>query len=485
MPTGLAQIYVALGWSPRQPAAMEVDASAFALAVNGKVREDQDLVFYNNPKIREGSVAALPDAGLARGEDVQLFALDLPNIPADIQKIAFTVTIHEGQTREQNFGMLESAWARVVEPSNGREIACFQLPLAGTPETAMIFCEVYRRQEQWKFKAVGQGYVGGLEPLAIAYGIDVAEEAEESSAEPASSEPTPPPPVTAPIAESPPAAPLIEPTPSPVPPPVPESPPPPTPAPLPSEPSAEPAPLARPIVDLENKYPNLAGLLRKAGVELEKHGLAGHAAKLALCLDISGSMHKLYDQGAMTELVRRVLGLALLVDDDAEINVFLFGAKAHHFGVVNADTCQTFVADMLARHNLEAGTNYANVMAMVRQHYQGGLGQIPVYVMFVTDGDTSDRKESERQIIAASQEGIFWQFMAIGEDSRKGFFAKILGPQFEFLTHLDSLRNRFVDNANFFLVQNPAALAEEELYRLMMVEYPTWLRAARAKGALR
>ncbi len=470
LPAGLNTLYVALGWSPCQPTDMEVDASAFVLAANGKVREDQDLVFYNNPSIREGSVEALPDASLAGGDDVQLFALELPEIPADIDKIAFTVTIHEGQARAQNFGMLESAWARVVDPANGNEMASFQLPLAGTLETAMIFCEVYRRQAQWKFKAVGQGYVGGLEPLAIAYGIDVA--AEEEPAELAPPLPSAPPPAPEPVVVSEPISP-------------PPEPPPPAEVAPPIVPDVAQNDRAKRIADWQSKDPTLAALMQEGNLELEQQGLSGHNAKLVMCLDISGSMHKLYDKGAMAELVQRVLALDLLLDENGGVEVFLFGAEAYHFGAVNVDNYQTFVADMLARHRLESGTHYGKAMNLVRQHYKDVAIGLPVYVLFVTDGDTSDRKESEQQIVEASREGIFWQFMAIGEDSRAGFFAKILGPKFEFLNHLDTMRNRLVDNANFFLVPDPAALTAEELYRPMLAEYPLWLKAAKAKAVWR
>lgn len=445
---GIAKIYVALGWSPRTIAGMEVDASAFVLAANGKVRGDQDLVFYNNPSTREGSVEALSDARVAGGDDAQVFALDLSRIPNEIQKIAFTVTIHEGQAQGQHFGRLNSAWARVVDAASSTELVRFELPLAGTLETAMIFCEVYRHGSDWKFRAVGQGYVGGLEPLAREYGVDVAQTATESAV-PAST----PPPTTA--------------------------------VPAPSEHRVR---LEKRVVNLEKKDPGLVSLVKRAGVQLKKHGLEEHQAKVALCLDISASMQGLYRKGSIDELVRRVLALGFRFDDDGEIDVFLFGKDAHHAGTVTADNYKTFVRDMLRRYPLEGGTRYGEVMQMVREHYRSdpSFGLIPVYVMFATDGDTADRQQSERQMMEAAREGIFWQFMAIGEPpEKKGFFGRLLSSDFQFLIHLDTMRNRFIDNANFFLVRDPAEPSDEELYGLMMAEYPSWLKAARAKGLLR
>jgi stress response protein SCP2 len=470
---GVSKIHVALGWSPRDKAGMEMDGSAFLLTADGKVRGDQDLVFYNNPVSADGSVRMEADAGVAGADDVQVVTLDLAAIPPAIEKIAFTVTIHEGQQRQQNFGMLDSAWARVVSAGDRSERVRFELPLAGTPETAMIFCEVYRHSGGWKFRAVGQGYVGGLEPLAVGYGIDVA-------AEPA---PSHPPASTSPPAQTPAPPPSV--------PPAAPSPPPAAPAAAPTHPalSDHGVRLQQRVIDLEKKDPGLVNLVKKVGVALEKVGLEQHQAKVALCLDISGSMHSLYSRGSINTLVRRMLALGFRFDDDGEIDVFLFGKGAYHAGTVNADNHQGFVADMLRRHPLESGTAYGKVIALVREYYrsQPDFGQIPVYVMFATDGDTTDRAQTEQQIIDASREGIFWQFMAIGTPpaEKKGFFSKLLSADFAFLDHLDKMLNRFVDNANFFLVRDPAEPADEALVELMMAEYPAWLRAARAKGLLR
>lgn len=498
MAPGVARIYVALGWAPRSPSGMEVDGSAFLLAGDGKVRGDQDLVFYNNPASADGSVCIESDAGVAGANDVQVVTLDLASIPQDVQKIAFTVTIHEGQERRQNFGMLESAWARVVNAADRQELTRFELPLAGTPETAMIFCEVYRHSSGWKFRAVGQGYVGGLEPLAIGYGIDVAEEpttdASTESASPASATPSiPPAPPPSPAQPPSPLPPSAIPAPS-LSPPLPPSPPsatvsrPPSATAGPAAPNEHGVRLQKRVIDLEKKDPALVSLVKSAGVQLEKVGLEQHQAKVALCLDISGSMHNLYRKGSMDTLVRRVLALGFRFDDDGEIDVFLFGANAHHVGTVNADNYQGYVADMLRRHPLE-GTAYGKVIGRIRDYYRGraGFGQIPVYVMFATDGDTTDRPQTEQQILDASREAIFWQFMAIGTPpgEKKGFFSKLLSPDFSFLEHLDKMLNRFVDNANFFLVRDPAEPTDEQLIAMMMAEYPAWLKAVRAKGLLR
>jgi len=291
----------------------------------------------------------------------------------------------------------------------------------------MILGELYLRGGQWKFRAVGQGFDGGLAPLARSFGIDVAEEAPAPKAGPS---------------------------------------------------------LEKRLIDLEKRDPQLVSLVKKVQVNLAKHSLPVDRAKVALCLDISGSMHSLYKSGKIDQLVQRIMALGFRFDDDGRIDVFLFGTAARNFGELGVDDYRSFTADMLARHPLEPGTYYGLVMERIRAHYanQHDFGTLPVYVMFVTDGGTGDARRSETQIKEASAEPIFWQFMAIGK-ARAGSKStrKRLPSGFEFLEHLDAMPGRVIDNANFFCVADPAELADEELYELLMSEYPAWLKAAVAQ----
>ncbi|WP_200382966.1 TerD family protein, partial [Thiococcus pfennigii] len=168
-PSRPARVIIAVGWSPTSPAGLEIDASAFLLGANGKVRGDDDMVFYNHPRTRDGCVAVVS----APGGDQQAFEVDFGTVPGAIEKIAFCVTIHEGEARRQTFGTLQSAWIRALDARDGTEIARFDLPLAGRQEVAMIFCEVYRRNQEWKLRAVAQGFNQGLAPLAGGFGIQV------------------------------------------------------------------------------------------------------------------------------------------------------------------------------------------------------------------------------------------------------------------------------------------------------------------------
>lgn len=239
------------------------------------------------------------------------------------------------------------------------------------------------------------------------------------------------------------------------------------------------------MVSLEKKAPELVNLAKSAAVSLEKANLNDHSAKVALCLDISGSMSGLFHSGQIDELVKRVLALGLNMDDDGNIDVFLFGANSHTFGEVDAENYKDTVQKVLKDYRLEAGTDYGKAIARIRQHYQddGSLGKIPVYVMFVTDGNTSAASYAETQLKEASAEGIFWQFMAIGK-KKSGWFGNLSGSDFTFLEKLDDLPGRVVDNANFFSVEHPSEPSDNELYGLLMGEYPDWLKAAKAKAII-
>ncbi|MDQ2723295.1 MAG: VWA domain-containing protein, partial [Actinomycetota bacterium] len=269
------------------------------------------------------------------------------------------------------------------------------------------------------------------------------------------------------------------------------------------------------LINLDKKLastaPAMLSLTKKAAVSLEKRGLGEHTARVALCLDISGSMNRLYRNGSIAKLAERVLALGLRFDDDGQVDVFLFGRDGHQAGALQLDNRTDYVPSMLKQFGLEPATYYGKAMALIRQHYFGSAESrrepradtVPVYVMFVTDGQTFDEDGAREQVISSSYEPLFWQFMAIGASARTaaapaapgrpstGLFGKRraapagANSEFRFLEELDDMAGRYVDNADFFAVEDPAAIADDELFELLMTEYPGWLTQARAKGLLR
>lgn len=172
----LKRIVVGLGWDPRSTDGQQfdLDASAFLLNASEKVRGDHDFVFYNQLKSIEGSVEHTGDnrTGEGDGDDEQL-KINLDAVPAEVTKIAVTVTIDQAEQRNQNFGQVGGAFIRIVNEDNNEEMTRYDLGEDFSTETAVIFGEVYRHNGEWKFRAVGQGYAGGLGPLARNYGVNV------------------------------------------------------------------------------------------------------------------------------------------------------------------------------------------------------------------------------------------------------------------------------------------------------------------------
>jgi tellurium resistance protein TerD len=174
---GLTKILIGLGWDARATdgADFDLDASAFLLAESGKVRSDSDFIFYNQLKSSDGSVEHTGDNLTGEGDgDDEAIKVDLSRVPEAIQKIAVAVTIHDAENRKQNFGMVQNAFIRVVNDSDNKEIARYDLSEDYSTETALVFGEVYRHGAEWKFRAVGQGFQGGLAPLARNYGVNAS-----------------------------------------------------------------------------------------------------------------------------------------------------------------------------------------------------------------------------------------------------------------------------------------------------------------------
>jgi tellurium resistance protein TerD len=173
---GLTKISIGLGWDVRSTdgADFDLDASCFLLAEGDKVRSDGDFIFYNNLKSSDGSVQHTGDNLTGEGDgDDESILVELPGVPADVQKIAVAVTIHDADARRQNFGGVSNAFIRVVDQSSSKEIARYDLSEDASTETAMIFGEIYRHGAEWKFRAVGQGFAGGLGPMAKHFGVNV------------------------------------------------------------------------------------------------------------------------------------------------------------------------------------------------------------------------------------------------------------------------------------------------------------------------
>lgn len=410
---------------------LALDLASFALDANGKLVGEPYMTFFNQPVTPCGGVRVVADAGTGSHAGVQGFSFDLARLPAAVERVVVTASIDGAGVMSQ----LQSGYLSLY--SDAGEFARFAFNGADfASERALMVGEIYRRNGQWRFMASGQGFDGGLDVLVRHFG-GVVDDA--------------------------------------------------------------PAP-AKSGVDLEKrlqqKAPQLVSLVKSATVSLQKVGLQTHRARVCLVLDISGSMGALYKRGLVQQFAERILALGCKFDDDGEIDVFLFGRNVHHVAPMGLNNWTGYVQHIIDRHPLEGDTRYGAALEAVRRFYfpDGAGGErrspqradLPVYVMFVTDGGTSDQGMAERQVRWSSNEAIFWQFMGIGKGrkSKSRKLASFADSDFPFLESLDELPGRLVDNANYFSVASPDEYSDAELYDLLMAEYPDWLRAARGVGLL-
>ena len=178
---GLHRVHICLGWTaPEQSEGfpVDLDASAFMLGMGDRVRQDTDFVFYNNLETEGGIVKHLGDNvtgadGPNKG-DCEIMEVDLDNIPFDVEKVSFTVTIHNSEERQQTFGLVKDAYMRIVNADTKAELVRFDLGQSAAEEDGFIFGELYRLGVSWQFKPVGQGITGGLFKVARGFDVNVA-----------------------------------------------------------------------------------------------------------------------------------------------------------------------------------------------------------------------------------------------------------------------------------------------------------------------
>ena len=172
---GLTKIMVGLGWDVNRydgGADFDLDAAAFMLAGTGKVRRSDDFIFYNQ-KVGPG-IEHMGDNRTGEGEgDDEVINVDLNAIPADIERVSFTVTIDQAEQRNQNFGMVENSYIRVVDAVSGTELIRYDLGEDFSVETAVVVADLYRHNGEWKFNAIGSGFSGGLAALCANFGVDI------------------------------------------------------------------------------------------------------------------------------------------------------------------------------------------------------------------------------------------------------------------------------------------------------------------------
>lgn len=375
------------------------------LNAEGKVTGDADFIFYNNLSAAGGSVKLNPGHQYA----VVHFALD--QIPDTIQKIAISMVIDGSDTISGLAQLKLSAESQ----------ATFFVDLNGRTEKAVIMGEVYRYQGNWKLRALGQGFNGGLEPLAVSYGVDV-------------------------------------------------------------EPAAEVVPQPARISlekKLEGKAPALISLAKKASISLAKHKLDTVEARVAFVLDASGSMTGQFKKGHVQAVLDRIAVLSVQFDDDGTMDVWGFAERHKKYPDVTLDNLDGYIAAIQNTGKRSAweilpglgGTNNEPpVMNEVIDYFKDST--LPVFVVCITDGGISKTREIKEAIRRSANYPVFWKFVGLG------------GSNYGILERLDTFSDRRVDNSNFFAIDNFAHIKDEELYEKLLEEFKDWLGLAKKEGII-
>ncbi|MFF7726050.1 VWA domain-containing protein [Streptomyces sp. NPDC008001] len=235
-----------------------------------------------------------------------------------------------------------------------------------------------------------------------------------------------------------------------------------------------------PAISLEKvskRAPGLVSLYKEAGASLEKQGLTGQRAAVYLVLDRSGSMREFYKNGTVQHLAEQALGLSAHLDDDGTVPVVFFSTDVDGVAEVGLGNYEGRIEELHSSMGHMGRTNYHWAMAAVIEHYEKSGSTAPAFVIFQTDGGPYSKPAAERALCESSRLPIFWQFVAFGDPEGKGF---------DFLRKLDDLpvpEKRVVDNAGFFHAgRDPKSLTDAQLYAELMVEFPEWLKEARAAG---
>ncbi|MDX5562857.1 VWA domain-containing protein [Streptomyces sp. ID05-04B] len=478
-------VRVELSWSERATGP-DVDASALLLTADGRVRGDGDFVFYNQPRHASGAVRHL---GKQRdgGFTTDTVEVDFDALEGVITRVVLCASADGGV-----FGQVTGLTLRVLDPDGRSELARFEMQ--ADTETAFIGGELYRREGRWKFRAVGQGYASGLAGLATDFGITVDEESEEAPAQSSA------PPRVRPDAQrvaGPDASRVGSPGVPPTVPPVSRTP---VRAGLPDTGAGVTGPSGPRLTKGEERLPvdmrkRLSLRKEQVAVSLSKRGAAGISARVVLVLDASGSMAFLYSRGVVADVVERMAAVVAQLDDDGEMQAWTFASEAARLPDlslrelpewlrlhVRGGEMSLFRRGKKPRKGMEPGqvdmrsvgiqNEEQKAIAQVRSYVRENPAPVPTLVLFFSDGGVYRDAAIERELRAAVEEPIFWQFVGLGRSN------------YGVLERFDTLPGRRVDNVGFFAVDDIADVPDQELYDRLLSEFPSWITAAGQAGIL-
>lgn len=417
----------------------DIDISSFGMGQNDTLYHDDYMTFYNQPQTPKGEVQLTLEQKNSSSNSA-VFHFDLskidPNQTPRFVICATVVNTHSTMREIQN-GQID------LIHSSGQLLATYPLNTANLhQEKALMLIEIYFKTNIWRMAAIGQGFNGGLKALVEHFGGDVAESVTNTSIIPLVH-----------VSKTQPSAPEL---------------------------NTSSVDLKKKIVlnKIEKAAPHLIDLAKKSLLSLEKNNLLDVKARVALILDYSGSMNKQYKNGDVQRILDRIMPLALNFDDDGRFECWAFAEKPLRLSDVSLENLNQYIETESGGHKYwKAGARFNNepaVLASVLEYFtQQSCSDLPVYVVFISDGGVSEARKIKKILQEASVHPLFWQFVGMG------------GQNYSVLEKLDHMEGRVVDNCNFFEVDQIDSLSEDQLYDLLLQEFSVWLNDAKNKNILR
>ncbi|MDY4079792.1 MAG: VWA domain-containing protein [Clostridium sp.] len=412
---------------------LELDMSCFGVDENDNLSDDRYFIFYNQLESPEGAIK--------KENNKDTFYIDFSLLPKTIKKIILSISI------DGNGNIKEVINEGTIKFSNEKEVVA-NFNFKGqeyTTEKSIVLLEIYLKDNIWRSNIIASGFNGGLGDILRNYGGEEAKP--EEKVEPV----------------------IVNATPKEVK------------KEIPKNEETEQIKVNKGFLEKKKKVetivlekaPHLIDLTKKVTVTLEKKNLQNVIAKVVVVLDRSGSMYRQYREGDVQRAMNKLLPIALMFDDDGELDAWAFAQKSIHLSSINLDNINDYLInekDGWNRWDIGGVNNEPVVMEDIIDMYENS--NQPVYIIFISDGGIYKKGPIKKLLIKSSSKPIFWQFVGIG------------GSDYGILEELDTMKKRVVDNANFFAIDNIDALSDEELYEKLLNEFPKWLKEAKDKNII-
>lgn len=411
----------------------ELDMSCFGVDENDNLSDDRYFIFYNQ--------LSSPEGAIKKENNKDTFYIDFSLLPKNIKNIILSISI------DGNGNIKEVINEGTIKFSNEKEVvASFNFKgQEYTTEKSIVLLEIYLKDNIWRSNIIASGFNGGLGDILRNYGGEEAKP--EEKVEPV----------------------IVNATPKEVK------------KEIPKNEETEQIKVNKSFLEKKKKVetivlekaPHLIDLTKKVTVTLEKKNLQNVIAKVVVVLDRSGSMYRQYREGDVQRAMNKLLPIALMFDDDGELDAWAFAQKSIHLSSINLDNINDYLInekDGWNRWDIGGVNNEPVVMEDIIDMYE--KSNEPVYIIFISDGGIYKKGPIKKLLIKSSSKPIFWQFVGIG------------GSDYGILEELDTMKKRVVDNADFFAIDNIDALSDEELYEKLLNEFPKWLKEAKDKNII-